>query len=347
MTQHDVIIAGAGPAGSSLAIHLARQGRSVLLLDRCEFPREKACGEGVMPAGVAALRRLGIVMDGAAFFGVRYHHGASVASGRFPGAAHGLGIRRSLLDLTLLEAARAQPNVEVRTGLPVDAPLTSGDRICGVSAGGVAHHAALLVAADGANSLLRHKLGWDASRATRRFGIRRHYRAPAGVEPWVDVYLEAGHETYAAPLPNQELLIATLGDSKSDLPEPLRHLEPLDAPLGAAPLVVRARQRYGPGCVLIGDAAGNCDPITGGGISQALLSSELLAAHLAPAFPPALETLAAFDTARERMLAGYRRLTSGVLALAERPRLFAPALALLDRSPRLFSRLLAVAGGAA
>jgi menaquinone-9 beta-reductase len=121
----------------------------------------------------------------------------------------------------------------------------------------------------------------------------------------------------------------------------------VDEPLGAAPLTVRARQRVGGGCVLLGDAAGSCDPITGGGISQALLSSEILAEHLANAFPPTAEALAAFDSAREKMLAGYRRLTAGVLALAARPRLLRPALTLLDRSPALFTRLLSIAGGAA
>jgi len=54
----DVLIAGAGIAGSALAIHLARRGYSVVLVERSRFPREKPCGEGVMPAGVAALERL-------------------------------------------------------------------------------------------------------------------------------------------------------------------------------------------------------------------------------------------------------------------------------------------------
>ena len=347
MTGHDVIIAGAGPAGSSLAVQLARQGRTVLLLDRSAFPREKACGEGVMPAGVAVLERLGVAVEGAPFFGVRYHHGSRVATGRFPGNAHGIGVRRARLDTALLEAARAERNVEIQTGVAVDAPVLRGSAIIGVAAGDRKFRAPLLVAADGANSRLRHKLGWDDPRPSRRFGVRRHYRALAPAEPWVDVYLGHGCETYVTRLPDREILIGTLGNSRCPLPAEFRDLEPIDTLRGAAPLAVRARRRFSDGCVLLGDAAGSCDPITGGGISQALLASELLAQHLATDFPPSIETLARFDQARERMLTNYRRLTSGLLAITTRPRLFDPVLTILNYSPALFSRLMAVAGGTA
>jgi len=71
----DVAIAGGGIAGSALAILLGRQGLSVGLFERGTFPREKACGEGLMPGGVAVLRRLGLAdaVGGAPFHGVHYH----------------------------------------------------------------------------------------------------------------------------------------------------------------------------------------------------------------------------------------------------------------------------------
>jgi flavin-dependent dehydrogenase len=115
--------------------------------------------------------------------------------------------------------------------------------------------------------------------------------------------------------------------------------------MGASPLVVRASQRVAPGCVLLGDAAGNSDPITGGGMAQALLSAELLAAHLRVSFPPTLETLEAFDRAREAMLVKYRMLTAGVLAVSRWHVLTGPALTFLQHSPRVFSALCGVAGG--
>jgi 2-polyprenyl-6-methoxyphenol hydroxylase-like FAD-dependent oxidoreductase len=83
----DVLIAGGGPAGSSLAILLARAGLCVELHDRARFPREKVCGEGLMPAGVAALGRLGVTVEGRPFRGVRYHCGELSVEGEFPGSA--------------------------------------------------------------------------------------------------------------------------------------------------------------------------------------------------------------------------------------------------------------------
>src|SRR4051812_13502433 len=81
----DVIIAGAGVAGSALAILLGRAGYSVGLFDQAQFPREKPCGEGIMPAGVAALERMGLLeaVGGQSFAGIRYIAGRTVAQARF------------------------------------------------------------------------------------------------------------------------------------------------------------------------------------------------------------------------------------------------------------------------
>ncbi|MFN3432082.1 MAG: NAD(P)/FAD-dependent oxidoreductase, partial [Candidatus Sericytochromatia bacterium] len=110
----DVLIVGAGPAGASLAVHLGRAGHEVVLFDKARFPRDKACGEGLMPSGVGALRRLGLfdaLEGGAPFWGVRYHAGGRQATGRFPQAAgvpnFGLGQRRLALDERLAIAARS------------------------------------------------------------------------------------------------------------------------------------------------------------------------------------------------------------------------------------------------
>lgn len=328
----DVLICGAGIAGSALAIALARQGREVVLLDRAKFPREKACGEGLMPAGVAALERLGIQVKGAPFRGVRYHYQNRVIQGEFPNSGRGIGIRRWHLDAALFNAASAC--APVHTGVSVEAPLIENGRVVGVRAGGQELRARLTIAADGANSVLRHKLGWDASKPSRRYGLRRHYRGSTG--EWVEAYLSGEQETYITPLPNGEVLVASLGE----VPSCVSDLEPIDEPMGAAPLTVRASRRVIDGCVLLGDAAGNCDPITGSGMSQALLSAELLANYIERG-----ESLEAFDRAREAMLVNYRRLTAGMLALRNRPSLIRPALMTLHHMPSLFSRLLGIVGG--
>jgi flavin-dependent dehydrogenase len=330
----DVIIAGAGIAGSALAIHLARQGREVLLLDRSTFPREKPCGEGLMPAGVQALARLGVAVRGKPFEGVCYHAAGKTVPGTFPGRATGLGIRRHHLDHALVEAARSSGARIVQA--MVESPLAENGKVVGVRASGIDHRAPLTVAADGANSVLRHKLGWDASPPARRYGIRQHFRTAKPFD-CVHVYLETGREVYVTPLPDDEILVAVLRDTPGRSSISFEG-DPIDDPLGAAPLTVRASRRYSPGCVLLGDAAGNCDPITGGGMSQALISAELLAQHL-----PDLE---AFDRARERMLANYRRLTAATLSLARHPAFIRPTLSLLNAWPGLFTHLLGIAGGA-
>jgi len=100
----DVLIGGGGIAGSSLAILLGRRGLTVELYERGRFPKEKPCGEGLMPGGVAVLHRLGLreAVGGAPFYGVRYHFGRQTAQGRFPPTSGfpvaGRGQRRKHLD---------------------------------------------------------------------------------------------------------------------------------------------------------------------------------------------------------------------------------------------------------
>ncbi len=126
----DVLIAGGGIAGSALAILLGRRGLTVELFERARFPREKPCGEGLMPAGVAVLQRLGLAeaVGGAPFYGVRYHLGDRTAEGRFPEIAGvpvaGRAQRRKRLDYALFQAAAVTPGVTAHTGTLVEALLS-------------------------------------------------------------------------------------------------------------------------------------------------------------------------------------------------------------------------------
>src|SRR6185312_6368833 len=124
----DVVIAGAGPAGSAAALACARRGLEVLLVDRARFPRDKACGEGILPSGVGALAELGLLaevrriaqpLDGVAF--AVDEDDAPIAVAGFPdGEAappYGLGVRRLALDALLVDAVRAQPTATVLEGV--------------------------------------------------------------------------------------------------------------------------------------------------------------------------------------------------------------------------------------
>lgn len=115
---------------------------------------------------------------------------------------------------------------------------------------------------------------------------------------------------------------------------------------GVSPLSGTAKARAVPGCVLLGDAAGFIDPITGGGVTQALLSSEMLAGHLKADFNASLEHLIAFDRGREAMLRDYRRVTAMALGLARAGWLTPLSMRALRAWPALFSHLVSVSGGA-
>ena len=139
--DYDVIIVGAGVAGSGSAILLGQEGHRVLLVDRAVFPRHKTCGEGIMPEGVRVLESLGVlpsVLDQGAGLarGLRFRSQAGVwAQADFPPVAdepaYSVVIRRYELDHLLLQRARSLPNVTVREGFAMVEALYEGGAIQG------------------------------------------------------------------------------------------------------------------------------------------------------------------------------------------------------------------------
>jgi len=365
----DVLIAGGGIAGSTLAILLGRRGLSVELHERDSFPREKPCGEGLMPAGVAALERLGIgeAVGGAPFRGVRYHVAGRTIEGRFPRTAglpaEGRGQRRLVLDRILFEAAAATPGVRAHAGARVEGPLRENGRVVGLVVDGDPRRGRLVVAADGARSRLRRQLGLDLPPRRRRTGVRAHFRLPPGCElsPWVDVYVRRGYELYVTPLPDREILVAGLAEpgaldppiartfegwwrGERDLALRLGDAEQVSDLQGASPLAGRARAGVAPGVVLLGDAAGFADPITGGGMAEALVTAGLLASRVAGGCVDD-PGLARFECDRRRLLRDSRMLAALMLWLAQCPALAEKALAGLGRTPGLFSHLVGISAG--
>ncbi len=368
--MRDVLISGGGVAGASLAILLGRAGLSVELLERARFPREKPCGEGLMPAGVAALRRLGVdgAVQGAPFYGIRYHFGRQIAEGSFPAQnsrpALGMGLRRLHFDQALFRIAAETPGVEAHEGVRVEVPVIENGRVVGVMVEGQVRRARLVVAADGVHSALRHALGLERAPRRRRLGACIHFRLAEGRRqpPWVDVFVERGHELYVTPLPQNELLVAALTDAGSyagplesrlrlwcmqqpELAERLEGAEQLTEMSGMHPLSGKALRGYAPGIVLHGDAAGFLDPITGGGMTQALMCSELLAASILRHPIGSDAWMPEFERRREAMLSDYRAITRALLWLADHPALGKKVLVTLRSAPALFSHFLGVAGG--
>lgn len=358
----DVVIAGGGPAGATLAILLGRMGVSVVLAEAKRFPREKACGEGVMPAGVHALERMGLAaaVGGARYHGVRYHGFDVVAEARFP-KAHGLGQRRFVLDDVLLTAAKHTPGVRVAEGVAVQAVARRRGRAVALvtSAGAIAGR--LIVGADGARSAVRQALELDGqSPGIRRAGLRVHFTLPAerAMPDMVEVFVGRDHELYVTPLPDRQVLVAslatggvarTVAECLPEHPELVSFLEGAEAisrPAGRSPLAHRALAGVAPGAVLLGDAAGFTDPITGGGIAQALLSAELLAAHV-PRFldDGSEEWLWRFDRRRRALLRDYHLLTGLLLHLVVRPARARATLRAMRASPAVMRHLVGAAAG--
>lgn len=374
----DILIAGGGPAGAALAIHAGRAGLDVALFDRARFPREKACGEGLMPAGVGALRRLGVLSacGGQKIGGIRYRGFGITAEAPFPapGAAslaspHGLGQRRTVLDAALLEAARATPNVHIFEGARVEGVARRGERAVGLVVEGSLVPGKLIVGADGARSVVRRSLNLDGAPGPTprrpRLGVRVHFRLAANREApdMVEIFVGDDHELYLTPLPDGEVLVAALTESEARpvsagrsllrwvarhpaLAERLRGAAPISEPLGRFPLAARARAGVAPGAVLLGDAAGFTDPITGGGMAQALLSAELLASYLPRVLAEGdTEWLWRFDRRRRAMLRDYRLLTAAILAAARHPRTARWTLSAMRANPMVMRHLVGVAAG--
>ncbi len=352
--QHDLVIAGGGPAGLAAAIHAARLGLSAVVLERQASPPDKACGEGLMPAGVRALAEMGVRLppgSGLPFAGIRYLDGGWIAEGRFRGG-HGLGLRRTAL-VEALAARAAAAGAELRHGCAVRSWERLGPDAVDVRTEQETLRCRLLVAADGLGSALRRSVDPRAARPPaargRRFGIRRHYR----IEPWTDlveVHWADGREAYVTPTAPDCVGVAILGpgdgrrfdallESFPALRARLESAPAIGPDKGAGPLRRRARRLHVPGAALVGDAAGYLDAITGEGITLALRTAQALVETFAAGLP-----MRAYDRRYRRVTARYYQLTGLLLGIARRPRLRRRLVRALARRPDVFDRLLAIDG---
>ncbi len=349
---YDVAIAGGGPGGLAAAVEVAMQGRSCVVLERQHTPVDKACGEGLMPPGLAALRTWNVPIspaDTGRFTAIRWvQEDGRYVEAPLP-APGGLGVRRLALHEALAKRARAA-GVELREGCAVKAHRDAGDRVELDTSGG-AVSARLLVAADGLHSPLRKAAGLeDEPRGPRRFGLRQHF----ALRPWgerVEVHFAEGLEAYVTPAGANRVGIAFLWED-GQVPAPIsfdamltrfpRLKEQLGAAppdskaMGAGPLLQHVHGAVRGRLVLLGDAAGYVDAITGEGLTLAFDQAKVLGRLL----PGALEDpreLHAYEEASRRAFKSYARLASSLVALARRPALRRAALNRLIANPSLFA----------
>ncbi|MEU9981862.1 NAD(P)/FAD-dependent oxidoreductase [Streptomyces sp. NPDC050856] len=320
----DVLVAGGGPAGLATAIHAALNGMEAVVVEPRPGPVDKACGEGVMPGGVRSLRALGVHPAGRELRGIRYVDGPQMAQAHFRDGG-GLGVRRTVLHDALARRA-AELGVRVLPGRVGD--VRQGARY--VTAAGLT--ARWLVAADGLHSPVRRAVGLDLpDRLPRRYGLRRHYRVP----PWselVEVYWSRYGEAYVTPVAGDLVGVAVLSTARCDYGTHLARFPELAARLGAGtavggvrgagPLRQRVRGRTAGRVLLVGDAAGYVDALTGEGIALALASADAAVRCLRSGRP------GDYERAWRRLSRRHRLLTEALVRVSCRPgaaRLVVPA----------------------
>jgi flavin-dependent dehydrogenase len=335
----DVLVIGGGPVGLAAAIAARRKGFRVVLADGCEPPIDKACGEGVLPDGLAVAARLGLDLPHGksfAFRGIRFHGENVSVAADFPNGC-GRGFRRTVLH-EALGAQAEQCGVELRWGFAIS-DLN-------------AIPARWIVGADGTNSRARAWAGLEAARRdTRRFGFRRHFQ----IAPWTDyveIYWGSGCQIYITPVASDEVCVAVISrDPKLRVAAALSQFPALSARLEGVPEASHERgavtasrhlRRVVAGNVaLIGDASGSVDAISGEGLC--------LGFHQALALADAMESgdLAQYESAHRRLGVRPRFMADLMLSVDRWPKLRQRALPALAAHPDLFSGLLAMHVGAA
>lgn len=380
----DVLILGAGPAGSALAAHLASAGFAVRLADRKAFPRPKPCGEFLSPQCGPLLTELGVDLP-LRERGMRTVHGLHLhgfgrrAAGRFralspgqPARLAGFGVRREVLDWELLSAARAAGAEWLPRHAVHRLQRNAAGQVCGadlVDGAGVVHpvRARWVVGADGLRSTVARELGWHRPIPwLDRFALVAHFQDVALPEVG-EVHLFPGGY-FAATAVDAGLFSVNLvvdraalrdrgGDWDDFVAERLR-LAPAFATRvqggtriapwrGVGPLAGTTVRQTAPGVALVGDAAGYVDPLTGEGVYFALWGARTLADSLAQALhrPAAGDAaLRAWQRSRRRELGPRLLLARWLQRGLGHPWLLRTLLSACAAQPRLCDLLVTLTG---
>ena len=359
-----VLVVGAGPAGSATAAGLARAGLDVLLVEARSHPRPKACAEYASPRIAEELRRIGLPdaawrpaalpLEGMRV--IRDEAAVQVGYRDRSGRRNAWGVERTALDAALAAHARDSgvrlmertvlTDLEWRHGLPVGATLRG-------PGGTLAARFDWVIGADGARSRVASRLGVARPAFPRRIGLVAHYENVPGLDDHGEMHVGPGWYVGLAPLVGDRLNVGMalpLGrdggsaearveaaiDGIPAVARRLRGSRRLTPIRGAAPIGSRVSSAAGPGWILVGDAAGFIDPFTGEGIYRALRSARAAVEAFTPGEAGAHERYLA---ARRRAFAAKDALTWVVQGMLAAGPLMGYTLRRLASRPALADRL--------
>ena len=367
----DVVVAGAGPAGSATSLLLARSGMRVLLLDRARFPREKPCSEYLSPESTRVLERLGkdvlaavAAASPAQLTGMRVvaPSGTGVV-GRFE--TFSFALPRTRFD-TILRAAAEAAGAEVREGVKVEEVLYDDGAVGGVVARDTGHgtretlRARVVVGADGLRSVVARRLGMVHTAGPRRIAFTAHVADVPGVYDLGEMHvgrhgyvglgpIGEGVTTVALVVPFAE---AHRGDhffaELNRFPAIAGRFDPrrlVRRVLATGPFARWSRRSVaiGGGALLVGDAADFFDPFTGQGIYSALRGAELAAAAILESLTMGA-SLRQYASARRREFTGKWLLERMIGIAVGWPALIERVVGRMLRRPELADLLVRATG---
>jgi len=283
---------------------------------------DKACGEGLMPGAIPLLARLGVFPKGRDLAGVTYRSGGHAVSHRFSSGV-GKGVRRTELHGSLRSRSEELGVVFVEAAVGSVTETESG--LVASCSNGNSIQGRYLIAADGLHSSIAKAAGLVkvlSPRRSKRFGIRQHFH----VEPWsefIEVFYTKTAEVYITPVSEDQVGVAVLGPKSTDFEQTISSIPELAGRLrGASP----ASQRSGAGSfpqlttartkgriLLVGDASGYVDAITGEGLRLGFAQARVAIECILSDKP------ASYEKAWRRVSRDFRVLTQGLILAANSP----------------------------